>query len=174
MQQTRTKGVQDVAWLGGKGEPLGIVQKLKFDHTNKWHQLKPESVLKNETHEILWDFEVQTNQSIPVRRTRHPVDFVVPQIDYILKMKEDEKLEKYLDLARELEKLWNMKVTVMWLIFGALGTISKGFEKRLMELETRGRNALIQTTALVRFAGILRRVLETWKYSDFTPMWKTR
>ena len=30
--------------------------------------LKPESVLKNETHKIHWDFEIQTNYLIPIRR----------------------------------------------------------------------------------------------------------
>ena len=30
---------------------------------------------------------------------------------YRVKMKESEKIEKYLDLAREQKKLWNMKVT---------------------------------------------------------------
>ena len=28
---------------------------------------KPESVQKNETHEILWDFKIQTDHSIPAR-----------------------------------------------------------------------------------------------------------
>ena len=30
MQQTITKGVPDSAWLGGKGDPLGIVQDIKI------------------------------------------------------------------------------------------------------------------------------------------------
>ena len=30
---------------------------------------KPESVLENETHEILWDFEIQTDHLISARRT---------------------------------------------------------------------------------------------------------
>ena len=29
---------------------------------------KPESVLENETHKILWDFEIQTDHLIPARR----------------------------------------------------------------------------------------------------------
>ena len=37
--------------------------------------------------------------------------------DCRIKLKECEKKDKYLDLARELKKLWNMKVT-----FGAFGT----------------------------------------------------
>ena len=39
-------------------------EKLKFYHTDKWYIHKQESVLKNETHEILWDFEVQANHPI--------------------------------------------------------------------------------------------------------------
>ena len=33
---------------------------------------------------------------------------------------------KYLDLARELKKLWNMKVTIVTIVIGALGTTPKG------------------------------------------------
>ena len=40
------------------------------------------------------------------------VDFAIPA-DYKVKLKESKKKDKYLDLARELKKLWNMKVTVI-------------------------------------------------------------
>ncbi len=40
------------------------------------------------------------------------VDFAVPA-DHRIKLKECEKRDKYLDLARELKKLWNMKVTII-------------------------------------------------------------
>ena len=42
-----------------------------------------------------------------------------------MKMKEIENLNKYLDLARELRKLWNMKETVILIIVGEHGTIPK-------------------------------------------------
>ena len=45
--------------------------------------------------------------------------------------KEVEKIEKYLDLARELKKMWNNKVTVVPLVVGVLGTPAKALEKRL-------------------------------------------
>ena len=48
MQQTGTKGEQVQPWLGGKGDPLGIMQEIKFNHTNKWDMNNPESVLENE------------------------------------------------------------------------------------------------------------------------------
>ena len=41
-----------------------------------------------------------------------------------------------LELARELKKqLWNMWVTVVPIVVGVLGTVLKGLEKRLKELE---------------------------------------
>ena len=64
-------------------------------------------------------------------------------------MKESEKIDKYLDLARELKKLWNMKVKVVPIVIGALGTIPKALEKSLDKLEIRGRIETIQTTALL-------------------------
>ena len=53
-----------------------------------------------------------------------------------------------------------MKVTVIPIVIGALGTIPEGLVKRLENLEIRGQRETIQTTAL-RPARILRRVLET-------------
>ena len=51
------------------------------------------------------------------------MDFAVP-VDHRVKLKESENIDKYLDLARELKKLWNMKVTVI-IVIGALGIVSK-------------------------------------------------
>ena len=53
------------------------------------------------------------------KRTRKVVDFAVPADPWI-KLKESEK-NKYQDLARELEKLWNMKVSVIPIVIGAFG-----------------------------------------------------
>ena len=53
-----------------------------------------------------------------------------------------------------------MKVTVIRILVGALGMVPKGLEGRLEELEIR-RIETIQTTALLKSAKILRRVLET-------------
>ena len=39
-----------------------------------------------------------------------------------MKVKESEKKDKYLDLAQEMKKLWNMKVMVIPIVTGVLGT----------------------------------------------------
>ena len=35
----------------------------------------------------------------------------------------------YSDLAREFKKVWNMKVTIVTIVMGAFGTVSKGLLK---------------------------------------------
>ena len=69
-------------------------------------------------------------------------------MDHRGKIKESEKIDKFLNLAKELRKLWNMKVTVIPIIVVAFGTVFKGLEKRLEELETRGKIETIQTIEL--------------------------
>ena len=46
-----------------------VCKRLNFEHTNKWYMHKAESALKNETHQILWDFEMQTDHLILARRS---------------------------------------------------------------------------------------------------------
>ena len=60
-----------------------------------------------------------------------------------------------------MKKLLNMKVTVIPIIIGALGIVTKGLIQGLEDLEIRGREENIQITALLISARILRRVLET-------------
>ena len=54
-----------------------------------------------------------------------------------------------------------MKVTIVPTVIGALGTVTKGLLKGPEDFEVGGRVETIQTTALLRTARILRRVLET-------------
>ena len=53
------------------------------------------------------------------------MDFDAP-MDHRVKFKESEMKDKYQDLARQLKKLWNMKVTVIPIVIGAFGTVNKG------------------------------------------------
>ena len=130
----------------------------------------PAPVLKNDTHKLLWEFDIYTDHLISARRPDliiikkrncKIVAFVVPA-DYRIKLKECEKRDKYLDLARELEKLWKMKVAIISIVIGAFGTATRGLLKGLDDLEVGGRVETTQTIALLRTARILRRFQETW------------
>ena len=78
------------------------------------------------------------------------------------KTERKQKKDKYPNLARELKKLGNMKMMVIPIVIRALGTVTRGLVHRLKDLEIRGQVETIQTTALLRSARILRKVLETW------------
>ena len=107
----------------------------------------PAPILENDTHKLLWDFHILTDHLIQARRPDiiiiikkkkriyKIVDFAVPA-DHRIKLKECEKNDKYLELARELKKnLWNMKVTIMSIVIGAFGTLTKRLLRGLEDLE---------------------------------------
>ena len=100
------------------------------------------------------------------------MDFAAPA-DHRIKLKESEKKDKYLDLAREVKKLWNMKVTIIPIVIGAFGTVTKGLLKGLEDLEVGGRVETIQTTALLRTDRILRLEETCHSYSSERPSAKT-
>ena len=58
--------------------------------------------------------------------------------DHGIKLKECEKKDKYLDLAREFKKLSNMKVTIIPIVISAFVTVTKGLLKGLEDLEVGG------------------------------------
>ena len=62
------------------------------------------------------------------------MDFAVPA-EHRIKLKECEKMDKYLDLARELKKLWNIKLTIIPIVIGTFGTVTKGLLNGLEDLE---------------------------------------
>ena len=74
----------------------------------------PESLPENDTHQLLWDFEIPTDHLIAARppdliiiikkeRTCKIVDFADPA-DTGVKLKEYKKRDEYLDLAKKIEK----------------------------------------------------------------------
>ena len=130
-----------------------LCRKFEFDYANKWYMQNSVSVLENETHKFLWHFQIQSDHLISARRsdliiikkkkkkkkkkrkkekksTCSIVGFAV-LADHRVKLKESEKKDKYLYLAWESKKPWNMKVTVIPVVIGALGAVTKGLVKNL-------------------------------------------
>ena len=50
-------------WVG-KVMHWEIWKKFKFDHTNKWYMHYPTPVLENNTHKLLYDFNINTDHLI--------------------------------------------------------------------------------------------------------------
>ena len=77
----------------GKVIQWEMCKKFKFGHTNKWYMHNPAPILENDTHKLLWDFNIQTDHLIPARRPD------------LIKKKKKKKKEK-----KEKEKLQNCRL----------------------------------------------------------------
>ena len=54
-------------WVG-KVIHRDMCKKFKFDHKNKLYMHNPAPVLENDTHKLLWDFDIHTDYLISARR----------------------------------------------------------------------------------------------------------
>ena len=76
--------------------------------------------------------------------------------------KEKEKIEKYQDLTKELQKIWNVGVNIIPLVVGSVGVILKQFRNRLKNTSIAVEIGQVQKTVLLGKARILRKVLEIY------------
>ena len=170
--QSHNKQMHQIGKEGFQGDPLGNVQKFKFDHANKWNMHNPAPVVGNDSHKLGQKTRPYNNQQKKKKKIWKIVDFV--PADHRIKPKRCEKRDKYLDLFRELKKLWNITVTIILILIGAFGTETKGLLKGLEDLDVGGRVETIQTTALLKMDRILRRIQETWRdLLSLNLQWKT-
>ena len=154
-----------------KKVPRDFCKKNGLEHTEKWYEHIPEGVLENEEVKVLWDINVQCDNVIEARRPDIIVinkkgrkgiiiDIAVPA-DVRVGEKEREKEEKYQDLKREIGRLWKLKmVEVVPVVIGALGSVTKGFDRWIEKLGIPFNVGVIQKTALLGTARVLRKVLE--------------
>ena len=115
--------------------------------------------MEKENVKILWDFNIQTVNEIQARRpdivihdksnkSCYIIDVAIPG-DARVAQKEAEKIEKYCDLRRELQKLWKVKAKVAPIIVGALGTMSRSLNSYLNEIGVSSKIQVIQKSALL-------------------------
>ena len=62
----------------------------------------PEAVQENETHKILWDYEINTDHLISANASQQKKKRICWIVD--LEIKESKKRDKYQDFAREIKK----------------------------------------------------------------------
>ena len=77
-----------------------------------------------------------------------------------MREREDEKVEKYQDLAREVGKIWGVRTKVIPVVVRTLRSIPLRLNDNLRAFEMGILVRLIQRCALLGLARILRKVLE--------------
>ncbi|XP_068717289.1 uncharacterized protein [Montipora capricornis] len=110
-----------------------------FERSERWYDHVPDSVLENEDYKMLWDFSVGTE--IEARRPDlltidkskkncQIIDVAIPE-DERVRAIEDEKVEKYQNLATEVRKMWGVRTKVIPIVLRALGTIPLRLKENL-------------------------------------------
>ena len=146
-----------------------ICQHYNASHAEHWYEHHPEPVTKGNDATILWDFTIHTDRSIKANRpdiivkdhkekTCLLIDMTVPS-DRNLSLKEYEKVSKYKDLEIEIQKMWNLKVTIVPVVIGALGMIQKKTEGHIKRIPGNPCLQELQKIVLNGTAHLLRRVL---------------
>ena len=148
-----------------------LCEKFSLDRAERWYEHQPEGVVENDEVKLLWDFKIQCDRDIEHHKPDIVVvnkqekscliiDIAVPGDQRII-FKEGKKIEVYTDLKNELYRLWSLKtIDIVPIIVGALGAVSKKLGDYISKLGLSTQIALIQKTALLGTARILRRVLQ--------------
>ena len=92
--------------------------------------------------------------------------------DHRVKLKENEK-DKYFDLAKELKKLWSMKVMFIPIIIDALGKVTKGLLKGLEDLKQEDKwrpSKLLHYWDQPEYWEESRRLEESYCHSNFNEI----
>ena len=144
--------------------------KCGLERANNWYEQKPERVVESENSKILWDFTIQCDRKIEAARRPDIVfidkkerevviiDVTIPGDDRV-KDKELEKVEKYQLLKDEIAKVWSMRKVIVIPVIGALGAVSVNFKEYMKRIGVNVKLEVIQKTALLGTAKILRKVL---------------
>lgn len=147
-----------------------MCQKFGIDVHKQHYRHVPLSVVENEKVKLLWDVNIYTDKLIHARRPDIVVvdkvakkvtliDMAIPADKNVLK-KEKEKVTKYQDLKTELQRIWKMKVKVVPVVIGALGSVPKDQRQWLKELDLEEADLVaMQKAALLGTAKILRKTL---------------
>ncbi|XP_037776983.1 uncharacterized protein LOC119573955 [Penaeus monodon] len=147
-----------------------ICRKYGIECTDKWYDHQPLAVAENRDVRITWDMTVYTDKKLnhnrpDITRLRKDtqewtlIDIAVPADQNIINT-EEEKVAKYQKLAFEIKRIHRAsKVTVIPVVIGALGTISKNAKTWHGKLDIPDIVGSAQLSEILGTAHLLRKVL---------------
>jgi len=87
------------------------------------------------------------------------IDVAIPS-DRNVVQKEAEKKLKYRSLCIEIQRIWNLKCTIIPVIIGATGIVTRSLRKNLEDVPGRCSIDSLQNTAILGTSHIIRNVLQ--------------
>ena len=146
-----------------------VCRKYGIECTEKWYGHQPLPIVENGEVRVSWDMTIYTDKVLkhnPCITLVHKdtqkwtlIDIAVPADQNIIRT-EEEKVEKYQDLAFEIRRIHGAsKVTIIPIVIGALGSISKRAKTRYDKLGVPEFIGSVQLSAILGTAHHLRKVL---------------
>jgi hypothetical protein len=119
---------------------------------------------------VLWNQAVHTDREVTANRpnitiknkkekTCALIDVAIPA-DRNAVQKEVEKKLKYKSLCIEMQRMWNLKCTIVPVIIGATGIVTRSLRKNLKIISGKHSIDSLQKTAVLGTSHIIRKVLQ--------------
>ena len=148
-----------------------LCKKYGVGCSEKWFEEVPDTVRVSQDgeFEIWWDRPIETTVKldhnrpdiIVINRQDNEwiiVEFSVPWDKNVL-LKEEEKVSKYIPLAKEIRKVHKVSTKIIPIILGSLGTVTTKLKSSLKELGLEKILGGLQTSVLIGTHNILRKVM---------------
>ena len=87
------------------------------------------------------------------------IDVAIPADRYVVQ-KEAEKKLKYKSLCTEIKRMWNLKCTIVPVIIGATGIVTRSLNKNLETIPGKHSIDSLQKTAILGTSHVIREVLQ--------------
>ena len=87
------------------------------------------------------------------------LDVAIPTDTNVVQKKAENKL-KYKSLCIEVQRMWNLKCTIIPVIIGANGSVTRSLRKNLEAVPGRHSIDSLQKTAILGTSHIIRKILQ--------------
>jgi len=125
----------------------------------------------NNNNRVLWNQAVQKEREREdtanrpdviiknKKKTCTLIDVAIPAYRNVVQ-KEAEKKLKYRSLCIEIQRMWNLKCTIIPIIIGATGVVTRSLRKNLEAVPGKHSIDSLQRTAILGTSHIIRKVLQ--------------
>ena len=145
-----------------------ICRVLGIESTDKWYTHMPKPVCEEDVT-VLWNQAVHTDRQVTANRpdiikTKKEKTCTLKDVailaDRNVVQKEAEKKLKFKSLCIEIERMWNLKCTIVPVIIGATGIVTRSLKKNLETIPGKHSIDSLQKTAILETTNIIRKVLQ--------------
>jgi len=125
----------------------------------------------NNNNTVLWNQAVHTDREVTANRptitinnkkekTCTLIDVAIPADRNVVQKEAENKL-KYKSLGTEIQRMWNLKCTIIPVKIGATGIVMRSLRKNLEAVAGKHSIDSLQKTAILGTSHIIRKVLQS-------------